>query len=976
MKKIFYLIVCFAIFYCNLIEAQISGTVFRDYNANGAKDNTAAFNEPFLQGITVKVYDLSNTEVAAIISDANGYYSFPTLTAFPYRVEFSGYATGDYSSPAGIDNNSSVQFYSAATTTANFGVSYPWDYAQSNPTVVTPRYIQGYQLSGATADLDVLLKFGFNSTGDQDQPTYVYPNGLTQANAIGATYGLAYHRRTSSLFAGAFLKYATGFGPGGPGAIYKIDTLGNASTFMILNAGTDPHFNETDFILVPGTPPPAPAEEIASVAPITKNLVSKMSLGDVDLDEETNMLYVMNLFDKKLYQIPIGTTATAPPMASVFSAQIPTTLSTGTDVIINDDLRPFGIGINRGRVFVGVQGTAESSQNFNQLWIWVLEYDPNSHTFLPTPVVSIPFTYQYEHSPGNFQPHSVAWSSTTGLQSQQIITDIAFDGNEMIIATRDRFEDMNDYTANGANGDILRLCPDAALTTWNLVSYGNCGASPGGSQTLYNDDPTPLGEYYNDYSLDFPINELAMGALLQIPGKPLMGTGQDVGTHFLAAGIIRFDNTTGANVGDYEVYVNKSSGGSGISNIYYDFGKGTGLGDIEAFSALPPLEIGNRVWEDSNTNGIQDAGEAGIANVTFELYAADGTTLLGTTTSNANGAWYFNNLNVNLNGATGLLPNTNYIIRVAATDWAAGTGIADLNGLLLTTPNNDPTTNGDIRDNDALLVSGKPEISYTTSDYGQNNHTLDMGFRAVTNPDITLTKTVNTSEVADTITSNQVTFTITVTNEGTATAFGVQVTDLLPATMQYVSHSAPINPYHLISFQTTYNNTTGIWNIDSLPVDGTLSLTITAKILNSGIHYNSAEVTSQNGGTDIDSTPNNNTAGEDDQDQVCVTAPVYLCSGSTTAAIEIGGEAGFASYQWYSSLDGITYTAITDSTNSYLNVNNALMGTNTKMYFKLAYNGADIYGNCGEVMCCPVIVKKEVCCITQDCIPLKIRKVR
>lgn len=36
------------------INAQISGTVFRDYNGNGIKNNSASFNEPFVQGVTVK----------------------------------------------------------------------------------------------------------------------------------------------------------------------------------------------------------------------------------------------------------------------------------------------------------------------------------------------------------------------------------------------------------------------------------------------------------------------------------------------------------------------------------------------------------------------------------------------------------------------------------------------------------------------------------------------------------------------------------------------------------------------------------------------------------------------------------------------------------------------------------------------------------------------------------------------------------
>ncbi len=49
--------------------------------------------------------------------------------------------------------------------------------------------------------------------------------------------------------------------------------------------------------------------------------------------------------------------------------------------------------------------------------------------------------------------------------------------------------------------------------------------------------------------------------------------------------------------------------------------------------------IGNFVWQDSNGDGDQDAGEAGLANVTVNLYQSDGATLVATTTTDAAGAY-------------------------------------------------------------------------------------------------------------------------------------------------------------------------------------------------------------------------------------------------------------------------------------------------------------------------------------------------
>ena len=54
--------------------------------------------------------------------------------------------------------------------------------------------------------------------------------------------------------------------------------------------------------------------------------------------------------------------------------------------------------------------------------------------------------------------------------------------------------------------------------------------------------------------------------------------------------------------------------------------------------------IGNFVWDDKNFNGVQDSGEAGIANVTVNLLNSAGT-VLSTTTTDAGGLYSFSNLN-------------------------------------------------------------------------------------------------------------------------------------------------------------------------------------------------------------------------------------------------------------------------------------------------------------------------------------------
>ena len=53
--------------------------------------------------------------------------------------------------------------------------------------------------------------------------------------------------------------------------------------------------------------------------------------------------------------------------------------------------------------------------------------------------------------------------------------------------------------------------------------------------------------------------------------------------------------------------------------------------------------IGDFVWEDLDADGIQDAGEPGIENVTVELKDTDGN-VLATTTTDAAGNYLFADL--------------------------------------------------------------------------------------------------------------------------------------------------------------------------------------------------------------------------------------------------------------------------------------------------------------------------------------------
>jgi len=108
-----------------------------------------------------------------------------------------------------------------------------------------------------------------------------------------------------------------------------------------------------------------------------------------------------------------------------------------------------------------------------------------------------------------------------------------------------------------------------------------------------------------------------------------------------------FDEDDGTTMPDMEASVSVSSGGEYVTADFgYNYVPKT---DADAPTLMSePVAIGNRVWNDANSNGIQDPGESGIKGVTVELwrdvagtgvYTASGTTR----TTDANGNYIFEN---------------------------------------------------------------------------------------------------------------------------------------------------------------------------------------------------------------------------------------------------------------------------------------------------------------------------------------------
>ena len=270
------------------------------------------------------------------------------------------------------------------------------------------------------------------------------------------------------------------------------------------------------------------------------------------------------------------------------------------------------------------------------------------------------------------------------VRSQPILSGITFDiDNSLVLGLMDRTglqggannysTDVNDfqtyYTVSG--GDILR----AEAFSNNVYVLENNATVAGITGAFPNNNQGPgLGEFYND---DFTLNSILLHAENALGGVVIRpGSGEVVATTIdplngvtNSGGFRQLSNANGSVQSAYVLYFSP-----GVTNA---LGKSVGLGNPTLGCATPTfLEIGNRVWVDTNQDGIQDPCETPLAGVQVSLYQSG--TLVATTTTDANGEYYFNNNPVSSTVAgtvstTSLLPNTAYQVTFGGGGQFTGT---------------------------------------------------------------------------------------------------------------------------------------------------------------------------------------------------------------------------------------------------------------------------------------------------------------
>ncbi len=706
----------------SVLSAQVSGTVFRDYNSNGVKDNTASFNETFVQGIEVKAYSAAGTQVGGTqTTNASGAYSFTGLT-LPVRIEFGNFLTSDFSGPLSSQSLSSVQFYSAATTTANLGISYPQQYCQGNPYLISPCYVNN-RPTGASGN-EVIVKYPNTASGTTSVNTY-----LAQAQDVGSTWGLAFNKAQQVIYASAFVKRHVALkdndnnGKEDIGAIYSMTPTGSPALWLDLaTLGVDVGLSLMPTIAIRNLPTD---KTQAARDSFLFDLTGKIGLGDMDISDDSKLLYVVNLFDKKVYTIDIATKQLVGSGIAV-----PNACSGGT-------VRPFGLAYHRNKIYVGAVCDGATSQDTADVKANLYRLDGSTFTN----ILSFPLSYVKGAAEIGYNNQWYPWRSNfypmvgaifppeyEYIYPQPIFADIQFDTKEeLILVFNDRLGHQTGYVNYGTKqtdnllytgivgGDILR----AALINGTYVLESN--ATVGGITTAGagNNQGPGGGEFYFNEEYQPYHEETVIGGAAIMAGSGLVSVNIFDPFDVFSGGTAWMNNQTGAVDRAYQIF--KTSNAA-------TFGKANGLGAVAFLCDAAPLEIGNRVWKDANSNGIQDANESGISGVIVQLY--NGATKVGTATTNATGNYYFNKSNVNLGGATEVKPNTAYTLKIASSQFN-NTGVAatPLSNLVLTTANAASTGLTGVADNNATAVGGLATIAYTTGNAGENNHTLDFGFK-------------------------------------------------------------------------------------------------------------------------------------------------------------------------------------------------------------------------------------------------------
>ena len=721
-SKMFWMQLLVAILAVTGLNADITGTVFRDLPVNGTTLGVYGekhADEQGVAGVTVSAYAADGTQAAMATTAADGTYTL-TTGAGDYRVEFSAWPSYLKESPDASGSATSVQFVADGATTVNLGLHNPADYTDTtNPKLFSSIFVNGASDTGnPVSDQGGIYSWNYNASGGGGDASEAQ---LANEQDVGNVWGIAYDKKRKKVYAATVVKRHAGVLNHELGRIYEtnVDGTGTATFIDIPNAGN----LADDAARGLGSPGDQNRD------PDALSATMKQGLGDIDITDDQSTLYAMNLNDKKLYKIDIATKS------------ITGSYDTPNPCGVTGKNRPFAVEATEGKVFVGVVCDASISGLDSDLTADVYEFDGTNFTSI--------YHHTLDYARQQSQNGTVGWHAWSDnyqtiaeqyhsddywqvVRSQPVLADIKFaDNGNLIIGLLDRVAFQGGFHNLPVEG-----VPNDDHQEYKTISGGDMLiATPDGTgQYIADPDDEDADANTESVSADnSPVNahkESALGGITILRGSgevamlaydPANGGGN---RRYHTVGVVFFDESNGNRTDAYRVLDNTDP-------KVAHFGKGAGMGDIEILTTLAPVEIGNRVWLDADGDGVQDAGESGIAGVTVELYDAAGITLLATATTDANGNYIFSNDPAGTTTAShiyniaGLDPDIDYIVRIPNVSGGSKQGALGSN--LLTTSNQGT----DIHDSDGIASGTNANATVLATDIplaGANNHSFDFGF--------------------------------------------------------------------------------------------------------------------------------------------------------------------------------------------------------------------------------------------------------